>query len=452
MSASNPEPTLERRPEARSAGQLRRAPGALLVETASASGDSPAALLVVRLNRSDRLDALSQSDRSREVMVEVVRRVEGVLRPCDIYAIASQDELWIALSGARISAIAELAARRLTEELARPLPPSCLNAFLEPVRLHPAVGVGAPCCGGDADTRRTLSLASTACQNACASDGRVAVIDARNNPPSAGRRANAVNVHRAIASNELEVVFQPQVQIANGLCVGSEALIRWPRLRAETVSPAEIVSVAEADGLVLHLTMFVLNNALRHLAIWRDLGHELTVSVNLSAISLSNHDLPALICRALDTWDVDGSQLTLELTENLIVDDEQSAHRFMHSIRDAGIGLALDDFGTGYSSLGYLSRFPVTELKIDQSFVRSLGTPSEDLRIVGAMIELARTFGLRALAEGVETEAASRVLAEMGCEFAQGHLYGRALPPEAMTSWIQGNRVMLQEPDRGLRA
>ncbi len=435
---------------ARTAGRSR-APGQLLGDVAAAAQDRRSTLLVVMLNRSDRLDALAQTPASRETMVEVVKRVESVLRPGDAYAIAGHDELWVALIGVP-AAVAELAARRIHSVLSQPYSRELRSGEGEEVRLHPCVGVAHPRAESGDPGRDLLALAYDAARRAGETFGRILVA-------TPGPAASPVEIHRrsaeirsAIESNDLDVFFQPQVRLADASCIAAEALIRWPAWRSGSVTPVEIVSVAESDGLMLPLTMFVLNNSLRHLAEWRGRGFDLRVSVNLSARSLSDPSLPLLIKRALDTWDIDGSRLTLELTEHLIVSNEASALRFMRELRAMGTELALDDFGTGYSSLAYLSRFPVNELKIDQSFVRSLGSGSEDLRVVSAMLDLARTFGLRPVAEGVENETVASALRDLDCEFAQGYHFAKPMPAAAMLLWLEDARSRAGEAAEALRA
>jgi EAL domain-containing protein (putative c-di-GMP-specific phosphodiesterase class I) len=364
---------------------------------------------------------------------------------------ASQDELWIALTDVP-AAVAELAARRIHAVLSQPYPrnPSCDGG--DNVRLHPCVGIAhAPVQSGDPG-RNLLALAYDAARRAGETFGRILVAT-----PSPA--ASQIEIHRrcaeirsAIQTNDLDVFFQPQVRLADGRCIGAEALIRWPDWRSGSVTPVEIVSVAESDGLMLPLTMFVLNNSLRHLAEWRGRGFDMRVSVNLSARSLSDPSLPLLIRGALDTWDIDGSSLTLELTEHLIVSNEASALRFMQELRAMGIELALDDFGTGYSSLAYLSRFPVTELKIDQSFVRPLGSGSEDLRVVSAMLGLARTFGLRPVAEGVENETVASALRSLDCAFGQGYHFARPMSAASTLRWLEERCAGVGQGREALRA
>jgi EAL domain-containing protein (putative c-di-GMP-specific phosphodiesterase class I) len=183
------------------------------------------------------------------------------------------------------------------------------------------------------------------------------------------------------------------------------------------------------------MTLFVMNTTLRHLMAWNSQGIDARVSVNLSAVTLADPAFPSLVGHALDTWSIAASRLTLELTETAVVRHEQSAMQFMKEIRERGCGLALDDFGTGYSSFNYLRQFPLTELKIDQSFVRNLAQDASDRRIVLALVDLAHTFGMHALAEGVEDAGSASALRELGCDLAQGYHFARPMPQGEFIAW-----------------
>ncbi|HPU53535.1 MAG TPA: GGDEF domain-containing phosphodiesterase, partial [Burkholderiaceae bacterium] len=302
----------------------------------------PCALLLVMLNRSDRLAALGGSIESTEVMREIVRRLESVLRPNDLYSLPSHEELWISLGGRQGVAVAELAARRVREMLARPLPPSCTKPGGEKVWLHPAVGVVCQGEEGGLGSDELLSLADRACRSASTSMERIGIASIDAGHPVVGVEQRVSDIRAAIKANDLDVFFQPQVLISDRRCIGAEALIRWPSHLRGKVSPVEIVSVAESDGLMLPLTMFVLNNALRHLAAWRERGFDMAVSVNISAATLGDASFPMLIRQALDTWGIAAANLVLELTEQQIVTDEARALRFMQAIREMDVELALD--------------------------------------------------------------------------------------------------------------
>ena len=422
-------------------GTVRLPPAALLAHLASARDPkSHRALLVVALNRSDRLAALAQSAHARLVLAEALRRVEAMLRPGDRYAVPTHDELWIALANLPTPSLAEMAARTLRESLSRPIAPagSARDAVGDPiVQLRPCVG-GASCPGASADEPMALlQCAAEACARAAGDDEHVLVEALDEHHASRGRARIEAELRTALHNNELDVFFQPQVELASGLCVGAEALVRWVRDDGTRVDPAVIAAVCEERGLMGQLTQFVLNTALRHVMTWSSQGIHARVSVNLSSVTLSDASYPALVAQALSTWGVPASRLTLELTEGVIVRNETVAMRFMREVREQGCRLALDDFGTGYSSFAYLQKFPLDEMKIDQSFVRNATGERCDRRILRALVELAHTFEMTALAEGVENGESVALLREIGCEVAQGFHYGAAMPPLEFARWYQ---------------
>ena len=426
-------------PSAAAGADTRRiTPGALLQRAlATEGGEANRALLVVALNRSDRLAALAQQQSARYVLGEVARRVETILRRNDCYAVAAIDELWLLLSSVPSRAVAELAGRTLHKSLARPCVGPVDGKMQTLGSLRPAIG-GIWYASTDVPgPMELLAAAAENCRQAVATEEQVQVT-----PPDQMQQAHdhaqlATELGAALHANELDVYFQPQVDLASGRCVGAEALVRWARPGGSPVSPALISRVAEERGLVGHLTQFVLNTALRNLMAWSAQGIDLGVSINLSSLTLADASYPIYVNQALATWGVAPERLTLELTESLIVKNERAAQEFFDLVRAAGCRIALDDFGTGYSSFDYLRKFPMDELKIDQSFVRGIGSDRNGLRIVKSLIEVAHTFELKAVAEGIESAQIAQSLSTAGCDLGQGYLYARPLPAPEFERWYR---------------
>ena len=416
----------------------RLAPGAFLAFARElATRKRRGVLLQVNLNRSDRLSALAQEPRARLAIAEAMRRVESILRPSDRYALASMDEIWVMLVDLPGAALAELASRTLRDSLTR-------QTHIETddgpaiVQMRPAIGGAWRHPDAGQDPMAVLAAAADACQRAEQLEERILILPAQSDVELVDRGMLERELRLALHANELDVHFQPQVALASGRCTGAEALVRWTRHDGTTVSPALIASICDERGLMTQLTQFVLNTALRNLMTWSAQGIDAHVSINLSAVTLADPAFPTLVGHALSTWGIPAERLTLELTESAVVKHERSALQFMREIRDHGCGLALDDFGTGYSSFAYLRQFPLTELKIDQSFVRNLHTDASDRRTVNALIDLAHTFDMQALAEGVEDAPTARMLHELGCDLAQGYHYGRAMTASDFASWWRG--------------
>jgi len=299
--------------------------------------------------------------------------------------------------------------------------------------------IGAAWCQGASpgDAMSLLGCAADACARAATLDEHVLAVQFDLQHETVSRARIEAQLRSALHNNELDVFFQPQVDVAAGRCVGAEALVRWTREDGSQVNPALIASVCEERGLMGQLTQFVLNTSLRHLMTWSSQGVEPRVSINLSSVTLADASYPALVAQALATWGIEPHRLTLELTENVIVRNETAARRFMAEVRGQGCRLALDDFGTGYSSFAYLRQFPIDELKIDQSFVRNLATDRSDRRIVRAVVDLAHAFEMKALAEGVEDAESFGLLREVGCDLVQGYHFSRALAPFDFVDWYR---------------
>jgi EAL domain-containing protein (putative c-di-GMP-specific phosphodiesterase class I) len=217
---------------------------------------------------------------------------------------------------------------------------------------------------------------------------------------------------------------------------GVEALVRWHHPERGLIPPNDFIPLAEQTGLIGRLTVYVLDAALRQCAEWRGIGLDVAVAVNLSARNIADPELPDTVTALLGDHGIDPSRLVLELTESSLMADPEGAKEVLTRLHAMGVGLAIDDFGTGYSSLTYLSELPVTELKIDRSFVMSMATNDGDAFIVRATIDLGRNLGLRVVAEGVETESVWNRLGELGCDVGQGYYLSRPVPATELTRWL----------------
>ena len=245
-------------------------------------------------------------------------------------------------------------------------------------------------------------------------------------------------LHRALQRNEFVLHYQPQVDLASGRVIGIEALLRWQSPELGLVPPMQFIPVAEESNLIAAIGQWVLEEACATLRHWQDSGVPLVpMAINVAASQFANKDLDKLVSSTLDRHAVEPRFLSLELTEGLSMEDPESSIDLMNRLKAIGITLSIDDFGTGYSNLSYLKRFPVDKLKIDQSFTRGLTIVPEDGAIVTAVIQLAHSLGLRAVAEGVETVEQLRMLAAEGCDEIQGYYFSRPVPEEQMIEMLQ---------------
>ena len=229
---------------------------------------------------------------------------------------------------------------------------------------------------------------------------------------------------------EIEVYYQPELDLDTGVMVGAEALARWHHPVAGLLEAGAFIELAEDSGLILELGEWVLTEACRQAGIWQRERPDfpLTIRVNLSARQIAQPDLVDQVVSALSGAGIDASALCLEITETALMSDPAAGLKVLQDLRSLGVELAIDDFGTGYSSLSYLKRFPVDVLKIDRSFVDGLGDDPDDTAIVTAIISLGRALGLRLVAEGVETRRQLDELRRLGCDRAQGYMFARPRP------------------------
>ena len=239
------------------------------------------------------------------------------------------------------------------------------------------------------------------------------------------------HLRQAIEKDELRLYFQPQIDIGSGLIVGAEALIRWQNAKGEIISPADFIPIAEETGLIVAIGNWVLQATCRQGKRWLDQGGPpLRLSVNLSSQQFLHSDICDVIAETLAKTGFSASYLELEITESAVMQREQEAIDILHRLHKLGVHLAIDDFGTGYSSLAYLKLFPLDVLKIDKSFIQDIPHHSNGMEITATIIAMAKTLGMRVIAEGVETSSQLAFLRERNCDLYQGYYTSKPVPPE----------------------
>ncbi|MFJ6002301.1 putative bifunctional diguanylate cyclase/phosphodiesterase [Arthrobacter sp. NPDC092385] len=265
------------------------------------------------------------------------------------------------------------------------------------------------------------------------------VHDPAESDPAVNRMRLLGELRHGIEAGQLRVHYQPRINVATGVISGVEALVRWEHPTRGLLQPIDFIDLAEESGLIRDLGARVLDEAIRQGTQWSRLAAVHTpveIAVNLSARQLIDPQLIGMVEAALARYDFEPNLLTLEITETALMDNPAEAFTVLTALKALGVGLAIDDFGTGYASLTYLKDFPIDELKIDRSFVSGLGSNDGDSAIVASCIQLAHAVGIRAVAEGVETDGQRSTLLSMGCDLAQGYHYSRPLSPEHLTNWI----------------
>jgi two-component system CheB/CheR fusion protein len=241
---------------------------------------------------------------------------------------------------------------------------------------------------------------------------------------------------RAITLKDLWVAFQPQIDLRNGRVIGAEALLRWNHPEAQQIPISKVISIAEESGLILPIGQWVIREAVQQLARWRTIDPGLRLSVNLSAVQFNQQDVFAQIMEQLQHFAIPANKLKVEITESVLLNRSSRVRETLHALHGAGIGLHLDDFGTGYSSLSYLQQFPIEAVKIDSSFLLGVGRDRQDEAIVDAIVKLAHSLRIGAVAEGVENETQLNFLEQAGCEIAQGYHWAKALGAEQFADFL----------------
>jgi diguanylate cyclase (GGDEF)-like protein len=399
------------------------------IHLASRNG-SAAAVLLLDLDRFKEVNDTLGHDKGDLLLIEVADRLRSVVRPCDTVARLGGDEFTVFLPAIGRIDDACVTAGRILRVLSEP-------CSIEGTSIHLSASIGVasfPSDGDDADL--LVQHADVAMYEAKRRHQGFVVYRPDNDGYTARRLRFAAELGVAIDERQLIVHYQPKVDLITGEAAGVEALVRWAHPELGLIPPADFISIAEDTGLIGALTMTVLDQTLERMRLWKDQGREQHVSVNLSARSLVDFDLPQAVAGLLGRHGVDGTSLTFEITETAIIADHDSAVSILTALHRLGIALSIDDFGTGYFSLSELRDLPIDEIKIDRGFVSSMSSEEKDAFIVRSTIALGKNLGLRVVAEGVEDSATLHELRWLGCDIAQGFLMSQPLHGDQVIPWL----------------
>lgn len=399
------------------------------------------AILFVDVDRFKVINDSLGHEAGDEVLVALSRRLVAAARPEDTVARFGGDEFVVMCPSVDGPEEALDIASRLQEAAAHPMAVHGSDVVM-------SISTGVHTATSASARPSALLRDADAAMYRAKRDGRArtVVFDETMRAEAIGRFDTEMELRRAIALDQLEVHYQPLVDIATGAVTGVEALARWQHPSRGSVPPTEFIAIAEETGLIVPLGAWVLDRACRQLSQWQ---HEhphrpdLVMSVNLSGVQLRQPDLLDRVTAVLQDTAINPGNLTLEITESILMDDPVETLGVLRGLKRLGLRLSVDDFGTGYSSLAYLKRFPVDALKIDRTFVDGLGTDPDDSAIVAAVLALSSSLGLTSIAEGVESRAQLSALAGLGCEKAQGFLLGRPAPAADLAAVLDAGRVLL---------
>lgn len=391
--------------------------------------DSRAALVLIDLDRfrsvNDTLGHLA-GDR---LLLQIAERLRLALPRGAEAARLGGDEFAVLLPTADSTTSAQRVARHLVAELSSPLDLDGLTLVLE-------ASAGLAVFPDHAlDAEGLLRRADVAMYQAKRDRTGVEVYESKRDSNTPDRLGLLGDLRRALDAGEVELHYQPKVRF-DGHVAGLEALVRWVHPERGRVPPDEFIAIAESSGLMPHLTEYVLETALAQVARWRAQGLEVPVAVNVSPRDVHTPGFAGAVAARLARHGVPAGALQLEITEHVLLEDPQRAADTLAGLADHGVKMSLDDFGTGYSSLVHLRRLPVSELKIDRSFVARLAVDNEDAEIVRCTVDLAHSLGLLVVAEGVEDDVTWERLRDLRCDAVQGWLVAAAMPPQEATAWL----------------
>jgi len=418
-----------------------------LVEAAEAAiadatlKDKQLAVMVLNVDRLKSINDSLGHQVGDELLLELARRLRGVLRRKDTLARLAGDEFTILATELASARDAEAIVAKIMEALQAP-------CFAASVDLHPSISIGISTFPLDGESFDLLLRRANAAMRYTkdSARGSFRFYTTQMNSFTDDKLAMENDLRRAVETGQFELHFQPKVDIPTGRIRSAEALIRWKHPTRGLVPPNLFIPVAEETGLIVPIGDWVLRQACRQMRMWLDEGMTpVRVAVNLSAKQFRHADLAAVVKSALFEAQLEPGFIELELTESAVMHNPEESAATLQTLSAMGVHISIDDFGTGYSSLSYLRRFPLDKLKIDRSFIRELMTNPDDGAIVRAIISLAHSLRLRVVAEGVETAEQLNFLRELGCDQYQGFHCSPAVPADSFITLIK--RLRAERPE-----
>jgi len=399
------------------------------------SANADVAVLAIRLSRMNEISSTLGHRASDEVIALAAKYLHVNLDPGDILGHVGTDEFLLILPDSD-SDNALACAERIENILGAGVTLGRVN-----ITLQTEIGIsGFPDHGNSAAD--LLRYASIARSEAPLRQERVMIYEAGREDHYVRQLRIVNDLRAALQRDEIHVHFQPKVSLPDGEVCGAEALVRWEHAELGWLSPDDFIPAAEQSGTIVHLTRFVLATAVERCREWQNAGHLLRVSVNLSSRDLQDEYLPYYVLELLKEHDIEAHRLTLEITENTVMQDIHHAISVLECLRDIGTRISLDDFGTGHSSLTHIKNMPLHELKIDKSFVMTLMGDEQNEAIVRTTIELAHNMNLQVVAEGIEDEQTLRHISDMGCEEAQGYFLSKPVSSDDLLDWLNNREVI----------
>lgn len=388
-------------------------------------------LLLVDLRNFRRINAVHGFAIGNELLQLMQNRIQACLRRQDVIARVGDDRFAVILPELPHGEVVRLAANKVLKTIKEPF----LLAS-GPVKLDGCIGVAVHTVAG-MDAEKFLLEAEKSLKFAKQRNLPYAIMETAASAVHDKEWELEEALHHALDRDELRMHYQPIIDLRTGLPSHAEALMRWTHPQLGSISPVVFIPLAERAGLMDALTKWVFGTGLRDMNAWPMVGDQRPrIAINLSATTLHDQDLVDMVYTSLRIWGAEPSELTLEITETALMQDPQTSRKHLKVLQDSGLHISIDDFGTGYSSLDYFRNVPADELKIDRSFVANMFDNRADEKIVRLIVELASSFGLNAVAEGVEDARTLAALKAMGCHAAQGFHFSPPLPQDAFIRWL----------------
>lgn len=394
----------------------------------SATPTAATGVIVAQIANLSRINTSAGYGNGHRASAEFVRRVEDMLRPDDWLCIIGEDRIGVVLNPVHNTGHLTLAANRIAR-IASGTP--ILNG--DELELEVRVGLAMYPEHG-ATPEGLLRSADLALETAAKRRAMFAICTPEDSESLTGEWDLSTEIATGLKNGEFELHFQPKVTAGAREPCGAEILLRWNNPRLGTVPPQRFIEVADGTEQIDELSRFALHGAARAAVAWP--GADLTIAVNLTPSTLESGSIAHELKSAAAIWGIEMNRFTVELTENGVVAAGGNALSALEALRDEGVRVSIDDFGTGNSSLAYFKNIPADELKIDKSFVIDMHQSESSARLVRTIIELAHSFGLTVVAEGVESEAVARRLEELGCDVLQGYYFAKPLPQSEFVEFL----------------
>ncbi|EDP75523.1 EAL domain-containing protein [Hydrogenivirga sp. 128-5-R1-1] len=397
---------------------------------AKAHGDE-VGLLLIDIDHFKELNEALGHTVGDEVLKEVARRIREVVRSSDFLARVGGDEFGVIVNSEEARNAIDKLIKRILKQFSKPIPVNGHSVFI-------TLSFGGSIFPQDVDNSEILfSNAMASVEKAKELGGNRLVMFSRGVSKATEEKIKVrTNLRYALERGEFRLFYQPKVDLKTGTVVGAEALLRWLRT-GEVVPPGKFIPILEEGELIHRVGEWVIEEALKQSERWKEAGLSVPIAVNLSPLQLKVPSFAEQFLTTIETCDCDFCNIEIEITESAVMEDVALSVELIKALKEKGIKTYIDDFGTGHSSLAYLKKLPVHGLKIDMEFIRDIPEDKEDLEIVKASVLLAHTFGMIAVAEGVEKEEQRKVLRELGCDQAQGYLFLPPVPPEEFERYLE---------------